>query len=108
MILQIALACLLAVAVGYFGGFYLGASFALGATVMWVNAGLIGWTWKRLMDKKSIALTTTVIVIKYAVLLGSVFNLTRTDWFSVLGAGLGIASFALAVLATALLFRNQE
>ena len=86
----------------------LGASFAVGAGLMLVNLLLLGWSTWRMFAKKSIAWTTMIIVIKYAVLLGSIFVLARSSWFSLVGAGLGIASFLIAVLAMAFFQHKKE
>jgi hypothetical protein len=91
-----------------FYGVSLGASIGLGAGLMLFNLVLLGWTWKRLIAKKSIALTVGIIVIKYAILLGSIYYLAREDWFSPLGAGLGIASFMLAALILAIISRESS
>jgi hypothetical protein len=90
-----------------FGSFQLGASIAIGSGLMLFNLIGLGWSWQRLMAKKSIAWTLVIIVIKYAVLLGSIFFLAREQWFSSLGAGLGISSFVLAALIMALIFRKD-
>jgi hypothetical protein len=91
----------------FFGGFQLAASIGIGAGLMLFNLIGLGWSWQRLMAKKSIAWTLLIIVIKYAVLLGSIFLLAREPWFSSLGAGLGISSFVLAALLMALIFRKD-
>ena len=93
---------------GMLGGFQLGASSAIGAALMLANSLLHGWTWHRILEKKSIAWTLLIIVIKYAVLLGSIFLALQTNWFKVLGAGLGIASFTLAALTFAVFERKKE
>src|SRR5687767_10864759 len=80
----------------------LGASFGLGALLMLANMALIGWAVWRMLMQKSIAWTSVLIVIKYAVLFGSIVFVSRLSWFSSLGAGLGITSFVIAALAAAL------
>jgi hypothetical protein len=89
------------------GGLQLGASLGIGAGLMLLNVVGIGWIWQRLMMKKSIAWTLLIIVIKYAVLLGSIFYLARQEWFSSLGAGIGISSFMVAALVMAFIFRKD-
>lgn len=90
------------------GDLRLGASFAVGAGLMWVNVALLGWSTWRTLERKSVALTTMIIVIKYAVLLGSIVIFMRSSWFSSLGAGLGIASFMVPALALAVLQQKKE
>jgi hypothetical protein len=105
--IQLALGTVISLFGLYFGSFQLGASIAIGSGLMLFNLIGLGWSWQRLMAKKSIAWTLVIIVIKYAVLLGSIFFLAREQWFSSLGAGLGISSFVLAALIMALIFRKD-
>lgn len=95
------------VVVAFAFGLQLAASFCIGAGAMWVNYLVIGWTSWRTLAKKSIAWTTAIIVIKYAVLLGTLFFVVRRPWFSVLAAGIGIGSFVFSALLGAVLM-NQK
>jgi hypothetical protein len=107
--IQLALGTVISLLGFWIGGLQLGASIAIGSGLMLFNLIGLGWSWQRLMidPKKSIAWTLVIIVIKYAVLLGSIFVLAREPWFSSLGAGLGISSFVLAALIMALIFRKD-
>jgi hypothetical protein len=96
--LQIFSGLALSLAAYFLHSFELGASTAAGAVIMTVNSAGITWAWWRILDKKPIALTLLIIVIKYAVLLSSIYYLARAPWFNVMGAGLGIASFMFAAL----------
>lgn len=89
-------------------GVQLGASIAIGATMMWVSVVLHGWLWHFLTVKNSIAWSVMVIVFKYAVLLESIYLLSQTQWFSFLGLGVGIASICLTALITLLIDRKKE
>jgi hypothetical protein len=80
----------------------LAASFAVGASLMLGNLMALAWSTWRVLAKKPVASTVLIIVIKYALLLGSVFYFARMPWFSSAGAGLGIASFMLAILGSAM------
>ena len=108
ILIQTAVGLVLALASGVFGNLQLGASIAIGSTLMLLSVLVHGWTWYSLLAKKSIAWNVLIIVIKYAVLLGSIFYLARTEGFSVLGVGLGIASFMVATLILALINQRQE
>ncbi len=57
-----------------------------------LNLGLIAWTLQRLFLKKSVALVTFVIVIKYALLLGILLLLEHFGWRMDLGFVAGIAA----------------
>ena len=107
ILIQLSIALILSVGAMLFCSLYLGASIATGAAVILTNLLFLIWAWKRIFAKKSIAWTLLIIVIKYAVLLGSIFFLAREPWFSSLGAGLGISSFVLAALIMALIFRKD-
>ncbi len=101
LIVQGLVGILLSGAIAAVWSFQLGASFALGMAIMWLNVLLLVWVWSRVLAKKSFALTSLIIVVKYTVLLGAIFFLSREAWFHVLGAGLGMASFILSVLIQA-------
>lgn len=105
---QLLVGALLSPVLGFFGSFQLGASFAMGAGLMLLNVGLLAWVWWRILTQKTIAWTLIVIVIKYAVVLGTIYDLARREWFNPVGAGLGIASFIIAALVTALLLEQKE
>ena len=106
--LQLVSGLVLSLFVGWFWGFGLGASFAIGSALMLVNLLLLAWSTWRMLEKKPIAWTLIIIVIKYAVLLGSIVILARQSWFDSMGAGLGIASFLIAILALALIQQKKE
>ncbi len=74
---------------------------------MGLNVVLLGWSWARLLQKKSIAWTVMIIVIKYAVLLGSIYILAQESWFMPLGVALGIGSFVMAALLFGLFDRRK-
>jgi len=86
----------------------LGASFALGSIIIMVSLLGISWAWWRILEQKRIAWTVLIIVIKYAVLLGAIFVLSRQPWFVAEGVGLGIASLAFSALVMALFTREKE
>jgi len=107
-LIQLFTGAALALGAALFGRPQLGASIGFGAGLMLFNVILLGWSWRRLIEKKSIAWTVGIIVIKYAVLLGSIVYLARLEWFSPLGAGIGIGSFVFAALLFAILTKNAE
>lgn len=105
---QIAITLIGAGLLTYLYDLQLGASYGVGATIVTANLALLAWSSWRLLAKKSIAWTVLIIVIKYAVLLGSVVYFARASWFSSLGAGLGIASFVIAALIGAVLLKKEK
>jgi hypothetical protein len=86
----------------------LGASIAVGAAFMLFTVLVFAWSWQRIFAKKSIAWTVLIIVFKYAFILDSIFLLMRTNWFSPLGAALGIASFTIAALVFAVVDQRKR
>ena len=52
----------------------------LASLIVGVNLGIIAWSLSKIFQKKSIALAVTVIVIKYAVLLGLFVYLYKSGW----------------------------
>lgn len=86
----------------------LSASIGIGAFAMSASVIVMAWTTWRLMAQKTIALTVALIVIKYAVLLVSLYYLTQTHWLNPLGVVLGVFSFMLAALIYAALEYKQK
>lgn len=72
------------------------------------NVAVLGWAWKRILEKKSIAWTSGIIVIKYAVVLSSIVLLSRRPDFHAVAAGLGIGSFAIAAIIAAIASETRE
>lgn len=95
---QLLLGSAFTAAVAAVAGFQPGASFGLGSVIMFANLILLAWVWNRLIEKKAIAWTALIIVIKYTVLLGAIYFLTQAAWFHVLSAGLGMVTFVLTAL----------
>jgi len=93
---------------GLLSGLQLGASIAIGAALMLFTVLLFACSWQRIFAKKSIAWTVLLIVFKYAFILDSIFLLMQTNWFSPLGAGLGVASFTIAALVFAVVDQRKR
>lgn len=107
-LLQAAVGLVAALAVGWLSTPERGVSFAVGAGLMLANLLVLAWTSWRALAKKSIAWTSLIIVLKYAVLLGSIWYLSRTSWFNSLWAGLGVTTFVIAALIAAIIIQKKE
>ena len=90
-------------------------SFGAGALAMLISCLGMAWSTWRMMDptqsglaQKRFALTAAIIVIKYAVLLGSIYYLTQCDWLDPLGFAAGIFSFMIAALMFAAFEYKKE
>ena len=105
---QLILGTALSAVAGAVGGGPAGASFAIGVLLGLGNLLALAWGWWRLLTEKPVAWTVVLIVIKYAVLLSSIFYFARTGWFETVPAGLGIASFVLPALGLAVFYRESE
>src|SRR5262249_12470182 len=107
-LIQIAVGAAISGIGAWIWGYRLGASIAIGSGLLLFNMCVLAWYWGRLTAQKTIAWTLVGIVIKYTVLLGSLYYLTRTEWFVPLGAGAGIASFMVTALIMAALHQYRE
>ncbi|MBX3020489.1 MAG: hypothetical protein KF799_02330 [Bdellovibrionales bacterium] len=94
--------------IGLFAGLHQGASFGAGAALMLGNMVALAWGWWRVITQKTIAWTVLIIVIKYAVLLSTIYFLARAPWFNVALAGFGVTSFVLAALLWAITSKEFE
>lgn len=105
---QLSLGLALAILAWPLGGLQLSASFAVGVVLMSINVAGLAWGWWRIVTQKTIAWSVLIIVIKYAVLLGSTYYLARLPGFNAVGAGLGIASFVIAALIWAVILQKEK
>jgi peptidoglycan/LPS O-acetylase OafA/YrhL len=71
-------------------------SFALGGVFTLANLGVLGFAWKLVLEKKSIALAIGVIVLKYAILFLVVFGVITSTYLSGLWFGAGFALIGLS------------
>ncbi len=101
LLVQSTVAVVLTGAVALIWNVQLSASFGLGIVIIAANLLLMVWAWSRILDKKPFALTSGIIVVKYTVLLGAIFYLSREAWFDAMGAGLGMAAFIMSALVQA-------
>lgn len=81
-------------------------SYIAGSITVAVSFVGMAWSSWRMLDpegagQKSIAPTVSLIVIKYAVLLGLVYYVTRQDWLRPVGFAVGIFTFSIAALVYA-------
>jgi uncharacterized membrane protein (GlpM family) len=87
---------------------HLAASFGLGALAMGLSTAVMGWTTVRTMQQKTFALTALIIVIKYAVLLGTLYYVSQTEWLRPFALVCGVASFMISALLFAVFERNEK
>lgn len=106
--IHLVVSTLLTVPLAAFGGFSLAASFALGALVMGLSTATMAWTTARMMAQKTFALTAAIIVIKYAVLLGTLYYLSQTDWLRPFAVVCGVSSFMISALIFAVFERKES
>lgn len=74
------------------------ASFALGCGFVLVNVMLTAFVWSRLIQKKLIALSVTIIVFKYAILGIIIYKLLSLAWVNVAWLCVGLGSLVVSSL----------
>lgn len=79
-----------------------GLSFGSGAGLVLINAAVLALFWSRVFQKKQIALSTGLIVFKYALLGAAIFWILSQPWSHPLWVGLGVGSLMISALATTL------
>jgi hypothetical protein len=77
------------------------APFAMGFAVAFLNFWLLGLIWRRVLDKKPVATTLGLIVIKYSFLIGLLYLLVTQLKASVLPLLGGFATVVLGFLVLA-------
>lgn len=83
-------------------------SFAAGAFLVWVNWWMLGFSWRHLEGKKSIALSAALIVIKYPILGLACFIYLRQEWFLLGWFAAGVATVVPAGFWAAMAVRKQK
>lgn len=78
------------------------ASFAMGSGLVFMNVVLLAWAGARLMQKKRLALSTFVIVFKYAILGVILYKILKTPWVHPLWFCAGVGTLMLASIGMAL------
>ena len=76
----------------FFNAAHYGWNSLFAGVLVGLNLALIAWMLNRIFLKKSIALVTFVIVIKYALLVGILLLLERFGWRMDMGFVVGIAA----------------
>lgn len=85
----------------YSGNAHQSLSFILGAVLSGILFFLSYCGWKGIFEKKFVALSASVIVFKYAILVFFVYFLTQLSWISIgwLIAGIGAFKLPLFLIA---------
>ena len=95
--------CILgAILVFYINARQCAASYAMGSALILINLIFLTWVWSNILKKKFIALSVSLIVLKYALLgivIYKIISDRETDlaWFSV-----GLGSLIISILLFAL------
>ncbi len=83
-------------------------AFLVGTTIALVNILLLYFSWKRILQKKSVALSVGVIVIKYATLGFIIYQMATKNLFLLEWVCVGIGTLLVSALATAVKVNRQE
>jgi predicted RND superfamily exporter protein len=82
--------------------------FLAGAALISLNFVLLGALWHRILEKKSVAMTLGLVVIKYAI-LGAVLFIFIKDWkLPLLPLFAGLSSIGVSFLITAVLSQSSD
>jgi hypothetical protein len=74
------------------------ASFAAGSGVVLMNVIVLAFTWSRMIQKKLIALSVSVIVFKYAILGIIIYKLLSFAWIHKMWFCVGLSSLVVSAL----------
>ncbi len=84
------------------------ASFAIGSGIVLVNVLTLGFTFSRLIQKKLIALSISVIVFKYAILGIIIYKLLSFAWVDRLWLCVGLGSLVVSALFYASVAKTDD
>ena len=92
---------------GLLGDYQRAQSFAAGAGLVLFNTAILTALWSRVFQKKQIALSTGLIVFKYALLGVAIFWILNQSWSQPLWVGLGVSTLIVSALVAALLRKKE-
>lgn len=77
-------------------------SFILGSAVFGINLALIAFSWGHILKKKLVALSISVIVFKFALLVWIIYLVANDNRLSLFWFSIGMGVVIITALATAL------
>ena len=92
---------------GLLGDYQRAQSFAAGAGLVLFHTAILTALWSRVFQKKQIALSTGLIVFKYALLGVAIFWILNQSWSQPLWVGLGVSTLIVSALVAALLRKKE-
>jgi hypothetical protein len=84
------------------------ASFAIGSGIVFLNVLSLAFTFNRVIQKKLIALSISIIVFKYAILGIIIYKLLGLAWVDRLWLCVGLASLVVSALFFASVARTED
>jgi hypothetical protein len=108
IIIQLAVTVLGAIVLGEGRGPEGAASFAIGSGIVLVNVMSLAFVFQKLIQKKLIALSLSIIVFKYAILGIIIYKLLSLPWVDRLWLCVGLASLVVSSLFFASIARNDD
>ncbi len=97
-----------AVVLSFFGTRAQVVAFLLGTAIALINIVLLYFSWNRILQKKSVALSVSVIVIKYATLGFIIYHIAYRNLFQLEWVCVGLAMLLVSAVATAFKVSRQE
>jgi hypothetical protein len=82
-------------------------SYALGSSIILLNFRVIGWSWEKVIKKKSVAIAFVVIVFKYAILAGIIYGVSLIPGLKTLFFAVGLMTVVPAALLVALITKHK-
>jgi hypothetical protein len=79
------------------------ASFTIGGLIVLGNVSVFAWVWRRVVQKKLVALSVALIVFKYAILGAILYLVLKTAWVQPLWFCIGLGTLLVAAIGTALI-----
>jgi hypothetical protein len=108
IIIQAAVTVLGAIVLGEGRGAESAASFAIGSGIVLANVMSLAFVFQKLIQKKLIALSLSIIVFKYAILGIIIYKLLSLPWVDRLWLCVGLASLVVSSLFFASVARTDD
>ncbi len=83
-------------------------SFLTGWALSTINFLLLNFFWRRVFEKKHIAMTLLLVITKYAGLAALLYLLVNSNWVHLGGLLFGISTLLLSIITVALLVYIRE
>lgn len=108
VIFHIATSAFIAACLYLWGAPAMVSAFLVGTTLSLANVVLLHFAWKRILEKKLVALSAGVIVIKYATLGFIIYRIASRNLFQLEWLCVGLGVILVSAVATAIYLNRTE